>query len=98
MQTDFAGSQFPNDESRDGSQNTGLFTVTLFNTADGPGTFYPDCFIFIFGYYGTVVRTKRFNSSLHMLLQQTYAENVHIAKHRHNLANNSRGGKVDQGY
>jgi hypothetical protein len=40
MQTDFASSQFPDDEGRDGSQNVGLFTIKLFNMADSPRTFY----------------------------------------------------------
>jgi hypothetical protein len=41
MQTDFACSQFPDDEGRDGSRIVGLFTIKLFNMADSLRTFYP---------------------------------------------------------
>jgi hypothetical protein len=40
-QTDFAGSQFPDDEGGYGSRNVGLFTIKLFNAADSSGTFCP---------------------------------------------------------
>jgi hypothetical protein len=39
--TDFAGSQFRDDEREDGSRNAGLFPIQLFNTAKRPRTFYP---------------------------------------------------------
>jgi hypothetical protein len=33
--------QFPDDKGGDGSQNVGLFTITLFNMADSQRIFYP---------------------------------------------------------
>jgi hypothetical protein len=39
--TDFTHSQVPDDDSGDGSQNIGLFTIKLFNVADSLRTFYP---------------------------------------------------------
>jgi hypothetical protein len=41
MQTDFTGSQFPDDKGGDGSRNIALFTIKLSNMADSPKTFYP---------------------------------------------------------
>jgi hypothetical protein len=40
-QTDFAGSQFPDDKGGGGSWNDGVFTIKLFNMAGSLRTFYP---------------------------------------------------------
>jgi hypothetical protein len=44
-QTDFAGSQFPDDKGGHGPQYVGIFTTKQSNVAASPRTFYPEFYL-----------------------------------------------------